>query len=104
MITRFEPGERDDATLVSPDQGMIVGTEARKKVYTDAYKVTSNHHCNCTNVAQIGKDATWAAGTWDATVADPEKGPQKVGGYYSVVLVGASPNTKIVLETANNKP
>ena len=93
----------DDATQVSPDQGMIVGSEARKKSFTDVYKITSNHHCNCTNAAQIGKDATWAAGTWDLTVST-EKGPQKVGGHYSVVLVGASPNTKIVLETWNNKP
>jgi ketosteroid isomerase-like protein len=93
----------DDATQMSPEQGMIVGSAARKKNFTDAYKVTSNHHCNCTNAAQIGKDATWAAGTWDLTVST-EKGPQKVGGYYSVVLVGASPNTKVVLETWNNKP
>jgi ketosteroid isomerase-like protein len=93
----------DDATQVSPEQGMIVGSEARKKYYTDAYKVVSNHHCNCTNAAQIGKDATWAAGTFDATVAT-DKGPQKGGGYYSVILVGAWPNTKVVLETWNNKP
>ena len=93
----------DNATQVSPEQGIIVGTEARKKNFTDAYKVISNHHCNCTSAAQIGKDATWAAGTYDATLAT-DKGPQKVGGYYSVVLVGAPPNTKVLLETWNNKP
>ena len=52
----------DNATQVSPEQGIIVGTEARKKNFTDAYKITSNHHCNCTNAGQIGKDATWATG------------------------------------------
>jgi ketosteroid isomerase-like protein len=93
----------DDATQVSPEQGVIVGSEARKKRFAEVYKITSNHHCNCTNAAQIGKDVTWAAGTWDVTVST-EKGPQKINGYYSVVLVGASPNTKFMLETWNNKP
>ena len=93
----------DDATQMSPEEGMIVGTEARKKFFTDADKVISHHHCHCTNAAQIDNDATSAAGTWDATIAT-DKGPQTIGSYYSVVLVGALPNAKVVLETWNNKP